>query len=148
MIRDFIRWWIPTISLPPIDILACYLNYLPIDITDYWKLNIRNIFDWSKRRSILVVRLCIPRYRKRLPGSTPQDIPEEFKVEDSSLRRLLLESRNEGNFAVILTRKLPRTIWRVRDQISTQLVWRGGGGIRRSWAQENISLYACRERSP
>jgi hypothetical protein len=28
-------------------------------------------------------------------SSTPQDIQEEFQVEDSSLRRLLLESRKE-----------------------------------------------------
>jgi hypothetical protein len=60
MIGDFIRGWIPTINLLPID-NDSMLNYLPIDITDWWK----DTFDWSKRCPIPAVRLCVPRYTKR-----------------------------------------------------------------------------------
>jgi hypothetical protein len=44
------------------------LNYLPIDITDWWKLHPIDIFDWPKKEPIPAVRLCIPRYKKRSPG--------------------------------------------------------------------------------
>jgi hypothetical protein len=71
MIINFIREWFPTINLPPINILECYLNHLPIDITDWWKLHTIDVFDWSKWWPILAVSLCIPRYRKNPPPPGP-----------------------------------------------------------------------------
>lgn len=38
--------------------------------------------------------------------SAPRGIPVEFQLEDSYLRKTLRKSRNSGNFAVTLTRKL------------------------------------------
>lgn len=38
--------------------------------------------------------------------SAPHGIPVEFQLEDSYLRNTLRKSRNSGNFAVTLTRKL------------------------------------------
>jgi hypothetical protein len=42
-------------------------NYLPINITDWWKLLPIDIFDWSKKLPIPAVRPCIPIYRESPP---------------------------------------------------------------------------------
>jgi hypothetical protein len=61
------------------------------------------------------------------PGSsTPQDIPEDFHLDESSLRKLLRESRNAGNFAVILIRKLFPELFGEGD-LRFQYNWYGGG---------------------
>jgi hypothetical protein len=67
-----IRGWIPTTYLPTID--NGTLNYLSIDISDWWKLHPIDIFDRSERVPIPAVRLCIPWYRnigKRVPIHFP-----------------------------------------------------------------------------
>lgn len=58
--------------------------------------------------------------------STPQGIPEEFQLEDSYLRKTLRESRNSGNFAVNLTRRLFPELFG-EGQLRFEYNWYGGG---------------------
>jgi hypothetical protein len=68
MIRDFIRGRIPTINLPSIDIMACWI----IDIHWYNRL-MKTASHWSiwlvKKVPFPAVRLCIPRYKKKPQGT-------------------------------------------------------------------------------
>jgi hypothetical protein len=59
-------------------------------------------------------------------SSTQQGIPEEFQIEDSNLRKLMRESRNAGNFAVNLTRKMFPELFSEGD-VRFGYNWYGGG---------------------
>ncbi|XP_061192786.1 uncharacterized protein LOC133200997 [Saccostrea echinata] len=54
------------------------------------------------------------------------DIPEEYKLEDSELRQIVRDSRNAGNFAVILSRRLWPELFG-EGNLCFQYNWYGGG---------------------
>ncbi|XP_061185032.1 uncharacterized protein LOC133193061 [Saccostrea echinata] len=54
------------------------------------------------------------------------DIPEEYKFEDSELRQIVRDSRNAGNFAVNLSRRLLPELYG-EGNLRFQYNWYGGG---------------------
>ncbi|XP_061190943.1 uncharacterized protein LOC133199073 [Saccostrea echinata] len=62
------------------------------------------------------------------PGDVYQGVPEEYQLPDTVLRDMIKESRNAGNFAVNLTRKIFPELYG-EGNLRMEYNWYGGGKL-------------------